>query len=71
MNLSSAKKFAERTEETVRKGRRLLGKTLQLLSKRHLFAAMHFTRDSRHFVGGQINVISGPDRLATSSGKLI
>ena len=69
--LLSAEKFAERSEETAREGRCLLGEILQLLSERHLLAAMHFTRNCRDPVRWQIDVVSSPDSLAARRGKLI
>src|SRR2546421_10934595 len=69
--LSSAEKFAKRSEETAREGRCFLGEILQLLSERHLLAAMHFTRNCRHLVRRQIDVVSSADSLAARRGKLI
>ena len=50
--LSSAEKSAERSEETVREGRRSLGETLQLLREWPLLATVHLACNSRHLVGG-------------------
>jgi hypothetical protein len=67
----SAKKFAKWFEDATREGERFLGCPLELLSKRPLLATVDLASAGWHLVGGQIDVIRRPGRIAARRGELI
>lgn len=70
-SLFSAEEFSEGIENFARKRAGFLHGGLELASKLHLIAAMHFTDNGGHLVCRQIDLVSGSGILTTERRQVI